>query len=115
MVSVTQHSSTVVMSGLEEEGSPQSLVRLGPQIHVKPQQFLVITAHNHIVTAPVHVKRRNPFSTRLQRLDELLRCEIVQAHISLRRGKEPRLGWVELDALDRSGQLAEGGLRCVFG
>jgi hypothetical protein len=63
----------------------------------------------------VHVHAADPFRAGLQRLEQRLRGQIVQAHISLRRGEKPRLGRVELDALHRAGELAEGRLGRVLG
>ena len=56
-----------------------------------------------------------PFHTGLQRLQQFLRCEIVQFHMPLGGSEEMRFRRVESNSLDGSRGLAEGRLSGMFG
>jgi hypothetical protein len=98
----------------DEMHIPQSLVRFRRQVHVKPTKLLVITPDHDIVSTRVDIQTTDPLETRLQRLEQLLACQIVQTDITLGSREKVRLGRVKGDALDGPLRLFEGRLRLMF-
>ena len=115
----TSQSSSVVsdISDLIARGTqvslPEGFVRLQREVQVEPTQFLVVTAHQDVVTGGVNVQTTDPLDSRLQCLDQDLTGEIVQSDVTLRGGEEPRFERVESDPLDRSARLLERRLGSV--
>ena len=88
----------------------QVLVGLGAHIHIEPEDLLVISTQDEVVTLRVQRNRRNPLGARLVLVDHGLLLEVVLEDSLVSGDKEVRLCWVELHGLHDTLSLSEGSL-----
>lgn len=93
---------------------PKRLVRRRRKVHVVPDEPLVVRTDNDVVSERMNVEARDPFQAWVERLDERLSHQVVDANVSLSRDEEMRFCRMERDALDFALLSLEGRLRLVL-
>lgn len=73
----------------------QRLKRHLREVHVKPHDPFVVTAHGAVVATGVDLHARDPFRARPQLAHERLRDKVVHANLGLRRNEKERFVGME--------------------
>lgn len=92
----------------------QVLIGRWAHIHVKPDDLLVISTKNKVITLRMNGDRWDPFGSRLKLGNHRLLLQVVLEHSLMSCNEEVRLGRVELHSLDYTLGLSKGSLRRWF-
>ena len=80
----------------------QRLVRLRSHVQVEPDDLLVVSAEDEVVTLRMHRDRTNPLAAGAVLGDDGLLLEIILEHLHVCRHEEVRLRRMEADGLHYS-------------
>ena len=89
----------------------QVLVRSSAHVHIEPDNFLVVSAEDEVVTLWMNRDRRYPLCSGLILIDDRLLLKVILEHLLMGSNEEVGLCWMELHRLNDTLSLSEGSLR----